>query len=77
MTNSQFFRSVSLSPQQRTILGHLASGRTISTMESNIVYKIGRLSDVVLKLRRKGFNIETDVRTDETGTKYSRYSLAA
>jgi hypothetical protein len=46
-------------------------------MESNIVYKIGRLSDVVLKLRRKGFNIETDVRKDETGTKYSRYSLAA
>jgi hypothetical protein len=77
MTNSQFFRSVSLSPQQRTILGHLASGKTISDMESMTVYQIKRLSDVILKLRRKGFAILTDVRTDGSGHKYSRYELVA
>jgi hypothetical protein len=77
MTNSQFFRSVNLSPQQRTILGHLASGKTISDMESMTVYQIKRLSDVVLKLRRKGFDIITDVRTDGSGHKYSRYALVA
>jgi hypothetical protein len=77
MTNSQFFRSVNLSPQQRTILGHLASGKTISDMESMTVYNgSSRLSDVILKLRRKGFNITTDVRKDEAGAKYSRYSFA-
>jgi hypothetical protein len=75
MTNSQFFRSVNLSPQQRTILGHLASGKTISDMESMTVYRIKRLSDVILKLRRKGFPITTDVRKDEAGAKYSRYAL--
>lgn len=76
MTNSQFFRAVSLSPQQRTILGHLATGRSISDMESLIVYQVKRLSDVILKLRRQGFDISTEVRTDSTGHKYSRYTLA-
>jgi hypothetical protein len=76
MTHAQLTRAINLSPQQKTILQHLMSGRSISTMESIIVYKIGRLSDVILKLRRKGFPVDTDVRVDNAGTKYSRYSLA-
>jgi hypothetical protein len=77
MTHSQIVRAINLSPQQKTILGHLSSGKSISDMESLIVYQIKRLSDVIMKLRRKGFEINTDVRVDNSGHKYSRYTLAA
>ena len=77
MTHSKLVRAISLSPQQKTILGHLTRGQSISNMEALIVYNISRLSDVVLKLRRKGFEVETEVRVDNAGHKYSRYSLAA
>jgi hypothetical protein len=76
MTHAQFIRAINLSPQQKTILGHLSSKRSISNMEALIVYNISRLSDVVLKLRRKGFEVQTEVRTDNAGHKYSRYTLA-
>lgn len=77
MTHSQLVKQISLSPQQKTILGHLSRGQSISNMEALIVYNISRLSDVVLKLRRKGYEVETEVRVDQAGHKYSRYSLAA
>ena len=77
MTHANLVNAMNLSPQQKVILGHLASGKSISDIESQIVYQIKRLSDVVLKLRRKGYNIVTDVRQDNTGHKYSRYTLAA
>lgn len=75
MTHAQIVRAINLSPQQKTILQHLMGGQSISNVESLIVYNISRLSDVILKLRRKGFTINTDVRTDAGGHKYSRYSL--
>lgn len=77
MTHAQFVKQISLSPQQKTILGHLSKGKSISNMEALVVYNISRLSDVVLKLRRKGYSVVTDVRTDNAGHKYSRYTLAA
>jgi hypothetical protein len=77
MTHAQFIRAINLGPQQKTILSHLTSGRSISNMEALVVYNISRLSDVVHKLRRKGFDVHTDVRVDNAGHKYSRYSLAA
>jgi hypothetical protein len=78
MTHAQFTRAMSLSPQQKTILGHLSRDpRGISNMEALVVYNISRLSDVVLKLRRKGFEVQTEVRVDNAGHKYSRYTLAA
>ena len=46
-------------------------------MESLIVYNISRLSDVVHKLRSKGFEVHTEVRKDGAGHTYSRYSLGA
>ena len=77
MTHAKLVRAISLSPQQKVILSHLARGQSISNMEALIVYNISRLSDVVLKLRRKGFEVETEVRVDNAGHKYSRYSLVA
>jgi hypothetical protein len=40
------------------------------------VYHIPRLSDVILKLRRKGYDIVTEVVKDEVGGSYASYSLA-
>jgi hypothetical protein len=77
MTHAKLVRAINLSPQQKTILTHLMRSGSISNIESQIIYKIGRLSDVVLKLREKGFKVKTDVRKDPAGQKYSRYSLAA
>ena len=77
MTHAQFASAINLSQQQKIILNHLLSGKSISNVESLIVYNISRLSDVILKLRRKGFNVETEVRKDASGHTYSRYSLAA
>jgi hypothetical protein len=76
MTHSKLVNAINLSPQQKTILAHLMRSGSISNVESLIVYNISRLSDVVLKLRRKGFKVKTDVREDASGHKYSRYSLA-
>lgn len=77
MTHAQFVKQISLSPQQKTILGHLSKGQSISNMEALVVYNISRLSDVILKLRRKGYAVQTEVRADNAGHKYSRYTLAA
>jgi hypothetical protein len=77
MTHAEFTRAINLSPQQKTILIHLSRGQSISNMEALIVYNISRLSDVILKLRRKGFEVQTDIRVDQAGHKYSRYTLAA
>lgn len=77
MTHAQLVKSINLSPQQKTILGHLTRKQSISNMEALIVYNISRLSDVVHKLRNKGYPVQTEVRVDNAGHKYSRYSLAA
>lgn len=68
---------VNLGAQQRTILAHLKQGKGITQMKAMGVYHISRLSDVVKKLRNKGYNIETTMRQDEVGGKYAEYRLAA
>jgi hypothetical protein len=77
MTHANLVNAMNLSPQQKVILGHLAAKGSISNVESLVVHNISRLSDVILKLRRKGYDILTDVRVDASGHKYSRYTLAA
>lgn len=72
---------LSLSPQCRKILAHLetkdANGnyRTITNNESMLVYHVFRLSDVILKLRRAGYAIKTEMKTDGIGGQYASYQL--
>jgi hypothetical protein len=77
MTHTNLVAAMNLSPQQKVVLGHLTRRSSISDVESRVVYNITRLSDVIYRLRRKGFNIVTDVRKDAAGHQYSRYFLAA
>lgn len=66
---------INLAPQCRRILSHLRRGKTITNNESMLVYGIYRLSDVINKLRNKGYDIETELKRDEVGRRYSSYSL--
>lgn len=65
--------------QQQTILKHLQEHSFITPNSSLQSYSIYRLSDVILKLRRKGHNIRTENMRgknqfgQEVG--YARYSL--
>ena len=60
-------------------LGHLKLYGTITSMEAFTLYGITRLSDKVLKLRKKGYNIVT-IMTDGVNrynrpVKYATYKL--
>ena len=66
---------LSLAPQVRKILAHLLTGKTITNNESMLVYHVSRLSDVILKLRRAGYDISTTMKVDAVGGKYASYKL--
>ena len=64
-----------LAPQVRKILAHLLTGKTLTNNESMLVYHVSRLSDVVLKLRRAGYDISMTMKVDGIGGKYASYKL--
>jgi hypothetical protein len=66
---------LTLAPQVRKILAHLLTGKTITNNESMLVYHVSRLSDVVLKLRRAGYDIQMTMKVDGIGGKYASYKL--
>jgi hypothetical protein len=65
-----------LTPQAKTVLRHLKKRGSISNMEAMIVYSISRLSSCIHEIRRRaGYNVETVIKKDDHGHKYSHYSL--
>lgn len=66
---------VSLEPLPRSILQHIRKRGSISTMEAMVNYGTLRLAAAVEELRRAGYEIATELRTDEAGKRYSRYSM--
>lgn len=74
-TASDLAADINLGKQARKILAHLKEGKTITNLESVLVYGIYRLSDVVFKLRNAGYDVHTTVKKDEVGRKYSSYKL--
>lgn len=73
--NSTLANDLKLSPQCKTILRHLEKGKSITLMESLMVYSISRLSDVIFKIRNAGHDVICDIRHDERGHEYGRYTL--
>lgn len=66
--------------QKDMVLEHLRANGSITSMDAIMQYGITRLSDVILKLRREGYDIET---INETGknrfgkaTSYGRYKFS-
>lgn len=66
-----------MNTQRTKVLKHLKRHRTITPREALMDLNVYRLSDVILKLRRAGVNIITEMRSNpETGAKYGTYRLA-
>lgn len=65
--------------QREMVIAHLEAGYSISNLEALEEYGIGRLSDIILKLRREGYPIKTVmIRTKNRYGKeiiYGRYEL--
>lgn len=77
-TTSDLVAEVNLGKQCRTILTHLKDPKfhgTITNLEAMTVYHVSRLSDVIMKLRRKGYDITTTIKEDGVGGKYASYKL--
>ena len=66
---------LNLGRQCKKILAHLREGKTITSNESMLVYHVARLSDVIMKLRRSGYDIKTTMKEDGVGGKYANYKL--
>lgn len=72
---STLANDLTLPPQAKTILRHLEKGKTITPLESLVVYSILRLSDCIFKIRNAGHDVVTEMCEDERGHGYARYSL--
>jgi biotin operon repressor len=59
------------------VLRHLKKGRWISGQDALRLYSLYRLSAVIYNLRRKGYEIETDMVKGVDGeSEFARYRLA-
>ena len=70
-------RAVGLYPLTKTILRHMEKRGSISPMEALLTYGCARLAARIHEIRQAGIDVTTDLRTDEAGHRYARYSLAA
>jgi hypothetical protein len=67
---------ISLTPQARTILGHLLRRGSISPQEALTVHSIPRLASCIHEIRTKAMrDVTTTIRRDDQGHKYARYTL--
>lgn len=76
-SHADFATDINVKGQQRVILKHLKDGKNITQMKAMGVYHVARLSDVIMKLRRKGYDIRTELCDDEVGGTYASYFLHA
>lgn len=63
------------SDQKFLILEHFLTGRSITQVEAEAVYKIRRLAARIAEMKADGWNIARELRKDLMGQKYARYSL--
>ena len=65
-----------MKPSQPTIiLNELLAGRSVTQLEATYQFKILRLGAIIHKLKKRGYNIITDMIETGTGSKYARYKL--
>jgi len=57
------------------ILHHLEAGKTITPLEALGLYGSFRLSAVVYSLKKRGYDIYTNLKKDMNGSVYAEYSL--
>jgi len=65
-----------LKPQARTVLTHMRNHDHISPMKALAVYGISRLAACIYEIRKAGYRIDAQIKSDEQGHKYTKYRLA-
>lgn len=66
-----------LKPQSKTILLHLKRRGSITPMEALVSYGNSRLAAAIYDIRKIGYVVDKEMRKDEGGHNYARYTLAA
>jgi hypothetical protein len=61
--------------QNKAVLAHLQTGRTITPIKAQAEYSCWRLASVINRLRKQGHNIKTYMRQSVTGKPYAEYKL--
>jgi hypothetical protein len=69
-------KDLRLTPQARTVLAHLGRRQSITPVEAMATYSISRLASCINEIRKVGYSVKMDLREDERGHKYGRYSMA-
>jgi hypothetical protein len=77
LTNVTFANDLRLTPQARKVLAHLLAGKAITPQKAEMVYSVYRLASRINEIRKAGYAVKTELRRDESGHPYGRYSLAA
>jgi hypothetical protein len=62
-------------PQWWTIVNHLHSGKSITSMQAFRLYSITRLADRVRDARKKGYSISSKMITLPSKKRVAQYSL--
>ncbi len=62
--------------QSKTILRHLRNSDHISPAQALIVYGISRLAACIYDLRKVGYDVAMEMKTDAQGHHYASYSMA-
>jgi hypothetical protein len=66
---------LSLTPLAKSILLHLRKRGDISPMEAMVAYGTMRLAPAIYELRQAGYGIQSILREDVRGHRYTRYVL--
>jgi hypothetical protein len=70
-------KDLRLTPQAKLVLAHLGRRKSITPLEALGTYNISRLASCINEMRRVGYSVRTELRKDERGHGYARYSLAS
>lgn len=63
-------------PMVELLAAHLKSGKSITAIEANALWRCRSLSRRICDLKDAGYKIQRQLRRDTTGQRYARYFLA-
>lgn len=61
--------------QTQKVLKYLKKGHTITSMDAFRKFHATRLSDIIFRLRKRGYKITAHREKSKDGTAYARYEL--
>jgi hypothetical protein len=69
------FKRINEKPMHELVLEHLKSGKSITNVEAQALWRCRALPKRINELRAAGHSILAERRTDSTGQHYVRYSM--